>query len=187
MGDMTLPYLLRTKIIVLGVLAFSVIAFSPAVLAQSEQPASTSSDLYGASGQSSFQDAGAGYQQGSSGNDYTSSGSANVLNQVNNGTITVSGAPANSPTSEPSSNVKLWLSVIFFASGIGLLAMYIYTKRHQQVTAVAEQELAAEIIAEVEPKAKKAAAKADTKVEKSTKPAKKAKTKAKSKKKKHHR
>lgn len=190
MGDMTLPYILRSKITIIALFALFIVGIAPGVSAQSAQPTSTASDLYSTSGQSSFQDAGGGdYQQNAGSSDLTAGGSANILNQVTNGQITVSGAPAfSTPANAANSSVKLWLAIIFFASGIGLLVVYIYTKRNAQNITQAEQELIAEITAETKPKAKKAATakqSATNKSEKVTKPSKKTKTK--SKKKKHHR
>ncbi len=155
--------------------------------AESTQTTTSASQIFSASNQSSFQDA--GFQQSGSSAATTAGGSASALHQVATGPITVSGAPATqTATTKNNSSVKLWLGIICLASAIGLLALYIYGKRTTSKQSIQEAVFAEEVIQET--KAKKASKKTEEKAEASDAPVKSAKPKKTAKKKKnkkHHR
>lgn len=129
---MNIKRLARLLVGLCSIVLISAIISASTVSAQTDsaQATSSTSDLYGASNQSSFQDAGSSVrQQGSTLPEITSRGGSSVLNQVNNGKITVSGAPAyQGVQSNNNSTIKLWFSAIFFLSALGLMIMYVYSR-----------------------------------------------------------
>ena len=120
---------------VTALLGSAIISTVPAVAQEAAQSTGTSSDFTNASNASRFQDAASKFQQSDNSAANTASGSASVLRQENNGKLTVDGAPANSGTTSSSgSSARLWLSVIFFVSAVGLVLVYVFSKRANKQT-----------------------------------------------------
>ena len=142
--------------------------------AQSAQSTSSSSDFLRASNGSSFQNA--GFQQSGGSAATTAGGSASALHQIVPGPLDVSGAPANQSTASQGTATpnKFWFTLIFVASAVGLVLVYLYTKRTQKEQGPKEAAFAKEVIDETIDEAKPAKAKKDT-------------SKKKKKNKKHHR
>ena len=175
------------RIIFFSLVIFGAIALvSTQVVAQSVQGprGSDASDFFSGSTKSDFQ--GSGFQQSDGGSAaVTAGGSSDVLRQVNGGQLTVSGAPAStSANSNQNSTAKLWFTIIFAASGIGLLIVYIYTRRTKAKQDVAAEVFTQELTKDIKPAPKAAPA---VKSEEQPTPVKKDKPKKKKKNKKHHR
>ena len=168
---------------VTALLGSAIISTVPAVAQEAAQSTSTSSDFTNASNASRFQDAASKFQNSDNSAANTAGGSASILRQENNGKLTVDGAPANSgATTSSGSSARLWLSVIFFASAIGLILVYVFSKRANKQT----NQKAEALLEEVKSEKPKSKPKKEVKEESPT-GKKKSKKSGKKKNKKHHR
>lgn len=158
------------KTILLATLALSFLIVSPSVFAQSiGEESSQPSQSYGASSQSDFQDA--GFQQSGSSAASTASGSSDILKQVTDQKITVTGAPEyEAPDVTTRNNTPIIFWVLFIFSGLGLAALYIFQRKTKPIHTSEQTQAVSAVLEEPKP--------LDNKSKTSNKKPKKAKSKA---------